>query len=290
MKATTTPTTGLWRDDKHRYFWAETPGEVIGPMTSVTTAMKSLVQDWMGPWSKRETAAAAVRHHALVSEHLAKHRLPDALCPVCTGTKEWQGPDLAATNWLKSIPGYQKDIAADLGTRVHMLAEAITFGAIPDMEDDVRPYVDAYLRFLDERQPEFIRVEAMVCNLTHRYAGTLDFIARIDGILMLVDIKTSKSGVYPETALQLAGLGFAEFMAWAEDTRKHPIPPIDQYVVLHVQPHLYQDTGYRLIPYDVNQSTFERFLDAKKLWEWMQGDAKKVMGQPIEKSEWRVAA
>ena len=256
------PSVGLWRTADHRYFWQEPGKPLVGPLTSVTTAMKALDKPALVPWAKRETAACAIRNLPMLAD-MVQH-----------------GGPVAAVNWLKSIPDYQRDTAADLGTRVHMLAEQIAAGGTPDMGDVEAPFVAAYRRFLADWQPVFLRVEAMVCNLTHEYAGTLDFLAVLGGKVTLTDIKTG-SGAYSDTAIQLAGLANAEFLGWPGDPRKHPLPHIEQYAVLHLRPELYPDTGYRLIPYRITQDTFWRFLEAKGLWEWMQGEAKTVMGAPL---------
>lgn len=254
---------GLWRTSDHRYYWSEKPGEVVGPLTSVTTAMKAV--DKSGPligWAKRVTAEAAVTNAAMLQQMIAT------------------GGQKAAVDWLKALPGYKRDSAADLGTRVHILAEQIANGGHPEMTDEEAPFVTAYRCFLDDYKPTFLRVEAMVCNLTHGYAGTLDFLAVIDGATTLGDIKTG-SGAYAETAIQLSALANGEFLGWPGDPRKHPLPHIEQHVVLHLRPDLYPDTGYRLIPYKVTPDTFWRFLEAKGMWEWLQGEAKTVMGAPL---------
>jgi hypothetical protein len=230
--------------------------------------------DKSGPligWAKKATAECAIRNLPMVTEM------------VKTG-----GPQ-AAVDWLKRIPDYQRDTSADLGTRVHILAEKVAFGESPEVTDEEAPFVTAYRRFLVDWQPQFLRVEAMVCNLSHSYAGTLDFLAVLDGKVTLGDIKTG-SGAYSDAGLQLAALGGAEFVGWAGDPRKHPLPHIEQYVVLHLRPDLYPDTGYRLIPYRVTADTFWKFLEAKSLWEWLQGDAKTVMGAPLTAPVLEVAA
>src|SRR3990170_4434209 len=108
--------------------------------------------------------------------------------------------------------------------------------------------------------------------VTHGYAGTLDAIAKIAGETWLIDYKTSK-GVYPETALQLAAYGHAEFIGRPGDPTRYAIPPVDQYGVLHLRPE-----GYELVPMTVDASTFEAFLSAKRLTEWKSGAS---IGAPV---------
>lgn len=280
------PPVGLWRNERHQYWWGDGSGETIGPMTSVTTALKALDKPAIPEWAKRVTAETAVDNIELVAQM------------VKTGGRE------AAVTWVKSLPNYKRDEAADLGTRIHILAEKTIFGETPVMTPEEAPFVHQYRRFVEEHQVEFVRVEAMVCDLTNRYAGTLDWIAYVTAIwpgdkepsrrLCLGDNKTSgetyaeaiakaaKQGrkmrdSYLETALQLAGLRYAEFMGWAEDARKHPIPAVDECVVLRLRPD-----GYRLIPYAVTEDTWARFLETKRLYEFFRDSAKTLIGTPLE--------
>lgn len=249
---------GLWRNDAHEYWWADGTGSVIGPLTSVTTALKALDKPALVQWAKNETAACAVRNLDMLTRMI-----------------ESGGPESAA-KWLAATPDHKRDTASDLGTRIHTLAEQRATSPEVTVTEEEAPFVTQYGRFLDDFTPTFIRVEAKVCNLTHTYAGTLDALAVIDGLVTLFDIKTGK-GIYPETALQLAGLGFAEFIGWPDDPKQYPMPHIDRYAVLHLRPD-----GYRLVPYDVTAETFARFLETKRLYEWLKGTAKKVMGTPIQ--------
>ena len=260
------PSVGLWRTADHRYFWQEPGKPLVGPLTSVTTAMKALDKPALVPWAKRETAACAIRN-----------------LPMLADMVQSGGPQ-AAVDWLKRIPDYQRDTSADLGTRVHILAEKVALGGSPEVTAEEAPFVASYRRFLAEFRPDILRVEAMICNLSHEYAGTLDLLARVDGAVTLIDIK-SGSGVYPETALQLAALANGEFLGWPGDPRKHPLPHIDAHAVLHLRPD-----GYRLVPFAVDNDTFWRFLEAKGLWEWLQGQAKTVMGAPLTAPRVEVAA
>ena len=110
------------------------------------------------------------------------------------------------------MPGYQRDSAANVGTRVHTAAEQMALGETPDVGDDIVPFVESFQRdFIEKYRPEFHRLytEAMVYHTGQDgsvlpYGGTMDVYCRIGDLTYLIDYKTTKSGVYPETALQLA--------------------------------------------------------------------------------------
>lgn len=247
------PQIGLYRNVRHEYFWQ---GE--GPLSGVTSAVGML--DKSGPlvsWAKRETASCAIRNLPMLTQMVAS------------------GGPLKAVDWLKGIPDYQKDTAADLGSAVHAFAEQIARGEDPDVPDDSKPFVTAYRRFLADYSPQYLAVEEMVANLTHGYGGTLDAICRINGETWLLDTKTSK-GAYPETALQLAAYGNAEFIGRTNDPTKYAIPPIERYGVLHLNPYSEDrpkgyPEGYRLIPYTVGDDEWEAFLSALLLLRWKRG-------------------
>lgn len=232
---------GLTRDEKHRYSWngsTKVPG--------VTTVIKSL--DKSGPlvgWAKRETAACAVRN-----------------LPLLTTMVKDGGPE-AATKWLTAIPDYQRDAAANLGTLVHALAEAISREQEIEVDATTEPFVTAYLRWRDLYKPTVLNTEYMVYSEKHRYGGTADMAAKINGEVWLIDIKTGK-GAYAETALQLAALHYADWTGRAGDPKKYRIPPATRFGVLHVRPE-----EAVLIPYSVTEAEFDAFLACRRLYDWL---------------------
>jgi hypothetical protein len=121
---------------------------------------------------------------------------------------------LAPSVRLKKMQGgrYEaKDEAANRGTQVHKMGERLIAGETVTVPDLLRPYVDSYVRFLDEFQLRARYVEAVVYSATHRYVGTLDIIGDIllpdmpeyddlprddDGFVcdVLIDAKTNRTG------------------------------------------------------------------------------------------------
>lgn len=261
------PKVGLFRDQHHRYYWA---GE--GPMISATTAIGVLDKPAVVGWAKREVAKSAVRN------------LPALVQMVLEG-----GPD-AAARWLQGIPDFKRDKAANLGSRVHHLAEQIVRGESPEIEPIEAPFVVAYQNFLRERFPIFLMVEEMVCSLRYGYGGTLDAIARIGDDVWLLDIKTG--GAYEETALQLAAYARAEFIGREADPKQYRIPAATRFGVIHLNPLTpdrpdgYADTGYRLIPYEVGDREFDVFLAALRAAEWKRDTKQQsVIGEPVALEE-----
>ncbi len=255
------PPLGLTRDARHLYTWRDSRA-VVSAMPSVTSILR--VIDKSGPlvgWAKRETAACAVRNLDMLT------RMRDT------------GGDAAAVAWLKAIPDYQRDTAADVGSRIHKLVEQIAHGAEPEVTSEEAPFIAAYRGFLALYQPRFLAVEEMVANLRLGYAGTLDAIAVIGGETWLLDVKTG-TGIYPETALQLAAYGSAEFIGRPGVARRFRLPRATRFGVVHVRPE-----GARLIEYEVDRGTSNTFVQAKRLFDWLHGPAKSVIGKPAPTGE-----
>jgi len=253
------PSVGLIRNDKHFYRWADGPW-----MPGVTSVISKI--DKSGPliaWAKGVTADAALNDLPLLAAMAAD-----------------KGAAVAKAYLTAHATG-ESDAAKALGTRVHTAYEALVRGEIVDLAPEHLDYIHAYGRFRTAWAPEYLSLEHYVANLRWGYGGTFDFIARLDlgdgPKVTLGDYKTGK-GHYIETRLQLAALGNAEFLGLPGDPRQYPLPPIEQYVVLHVRPGLYPD-GYQLYRVDLTHRDFQAFLGALAVYRWAQQQPTK--GEPM---------
>ncbi len=95
--------------------------------------------------------------------------------------------------------------AADIGKNVHAYAEAHFKGLpLPELlTDQAKLGVEAFHKWLIAHKVVVKASERLVFSKEHYYAGTCDFVAEIDGVLSVGDIKTS-SGIYPEMRMQTA--------------------------------------------------------------------------------------
>ena len=85
---------------------------------------------------------------------------------------------------------------------------------------------DNFLKWVEEAKPKFLASEKVVYSKELFYAGTLDFLAEIDGKTYLGDIKTG-SGIYPEMWLQTSGYQLA-----LEETE--PDLKIDGHIIVNI--------------------------------------------------------
>lgn len=101
-----------------------------------------------------------------------------------------------------------KETAGDLGTIVHTWLEGYIKAVLnklplPELpiNKEIRLGVETVLDWIKKHEITFISSERKVYSKKHKYAGTLDAEARINGHLAVIDFKTS-SGIYPEHFLQ----------------------------------------------------------------------------------------
>jgi len=200
--------------------------------------------------------------------------------------------------------------SAEEGTLIHEIAEKILLGEPFDKlkanlletspeTQSVMPAITAFKNFLDEKNiqvdPEF--VEKRVVHFDHRYAGTIDSLALIDGKFGIMDIKTSQA-IYRDYNLQTSA-----YMGALEDQVKNLstrwILRIDQIKTCHrcgatarlkggrnkIKNPYPRPVDWQACPDDNHEwgevlgivelkeiplwkEDFEAFLGAKKLWEW----------------------
>jgi hypothetical protein len=124
---------------------------------------------------------------------------------------------------LKRARYRELDKAGKRGTEVHDLAEKLAHGEEIDVPDDLAGHVESAVRFLDEWKPETLLTETVVASREWGYAGTFDLLMRLpDGRTVLADWKTTRSGIWGETALQLGAYANANIYLDADDT-EHPV-------------------------------------------------------------------
>ena len=183
-------------------------------------------------------------------------------------------PD-AAINYLKTEAGRQATRAAARGTEIHELATRIVAGHDVDVDETLIGVVNSYVQFLKDWNPDPVAVEFSLLNRRWWYAGTGDLLAQLDGFgLALLDIKTG-SGVYPETALQLAAYRHAEQIQI--DGRLEPMPVVEFVGVVWLQ-----DDGYQLLPVTAGRTEFEAFLHAAFVASFCGRDRDDLVGGPLE--------
>lgn len=201
--------------------------------------------------------------------------------------------DLAPSARLKELKGSRyavSDAAANKGTQVHRLAERLVEGERVAVPDGLEGYVESYVRFLDEFDVEPVLVERTVWSPEHGYCGTFDLIADLldpddpepdpslrGRVRWILDLKTNRSGIFGETALQLAAYRYAEH--WIdEDGPDGPLQDmldVDRAGAVHVRAD-----GYSLIPVEAGPDQFRLFLYAQQI-AGFTNSSRELVGEPI---------
>ena len=129
---------------------------------------------------------------------------------------------MASNHWLEAIKSGRTDLdvifkeaksahrkkasdAADIGHNVHEYAEMFFKKKdLPFLKtDQAKRGVEAFHKWMDSHKVEIMASERRLFSKEFYFAGTCDFIAKVDGVMVVGDIKTS-SGIYPEMRLQTA--------------------------------------------------------------------------------------
>ena len=139
-----------------------------------------------------------------------------------------------AVKWLKSAPNQQRDAGGARGTEAHSYIEHLLGGGKIDAANG---YEKAAAAFIRDFRPVSELVEQTIFNETHLFAGTFDWLGRLEAApelkRCLLDWKTSR-GVYAEHMVQLVG-GYAMGAEYYLDESLQEIqwqPPDSAAVVL----------------------------------------------------------
>ncbi len=190
--------------------------------------------------------------------------------------------DLGPAARLKELLGAryaEKDAAARRGTEVHGYAEKLALGQQVKVPDAIVGHVEAYAAFLDHYQVEPVLLERPIVSYRHGYAGKFDLIAWLTDItgtreLWALDIKTSRSGIFGEVALQLAGYIGADAYQDEDGTEK-PLPKVARFGGVHVR-----GDGYDVYPLNADQ--LRPFLYVAQVAAWDEV-SREMVGPPLEK-------
>lgn len=173
---------------------------------------------------------------------------------------------------IRAFPQDYRDKAANLGDRVHEAVEGwCKSDGVETLDASINPFMIQFAVFLDAYSPVWRHNEVTVWNRTVGYAGTLDWIADINGIPTLGDTKTGKN-VWPEVALQLCALRNAEFILTPEG-EELPMPVIGQSAVLHLRPR-----SWALLPVAHSDENWWAFKAAMEVYGWRMQHAHKALG------------
>jgi len=224
------------------------------PVPGVTTIIGDAInKPALVPWAAKTAAGYAVDNWDLLQQLAPSKRLEKI-------SKEWRGV---------------RDRAAVQGTRVHAYAEAVIRGDTVEVPEHLLSYVGPYAEWLGDWQVRPVHVEAVVWSDEPLYAGTLDLVADLGDTRWLLDVKTSGSGVWPETGLQLAAYRWAEHML--ADGAEMPMADVERSGVIWLP----GDGRCELIPVNTGPPIYEAFEAAITIAAWTHKRKTDLIGRAL---------
>ena len=98
-----------------------------------------------------------------------------------------------ARETYSDIPQHILDNAADRGTRVHRLTEALDRYGSCEADDIELPYISAYVEFRKKHKVQWEKIEWSTYNKERLYGATIDRYGIVDGEKAIVDLKTTST-------------------------------------------------------------------------------------------------
>lgn len=150
------------------------------------------------------------------------------------------------------IAQFRLDNAAERGTKVHKACEVLDKYGTVEVENDILPYIQAYINFRKEHNVKWDKIEFPASHPTLQYAGTIDRYGMVDGAPTILDIKSSYAVHKP---LCLAQLNLYRLLLEAAGMK------VERLYILHLKP----DGTYKLIPFDINDDVPNALLTLHNL-------------------------
>lgn len=239
----------LTRGGSRFYVHPETGAKIPGVTSIIGMLPKPFLQFWAGK---------------VVAEYAIDH-LGDMVNIVLRGDRQ------GAIDYLKNAPRRDTAAAAELGTLAHAAFEVIADGKDPVVSPDVLPFARLFARMLRDTGLTVVRQEQTVYSETHDYAGSFDGWGHINGKPVFIDYKTTRSGIHPEVALQLAAYRYSDVILHPDGTTE-PTPKADGGIVVHVRPERIQ-----VVEVDCDEEVFDYFLNLRKTFRWVNGKEHEVI-------------
>lgn len=167
--------------------------------------------------------------------------------------------DVAAIDYIKGAARRYMMSRGELGTAVHHACEH------PEREcsDEVRPFLAAFLRWIERDQPEIIAQEVTVFNPERKYAGTADLVVKMpNGKVYIADVKSGF--LAKKAALQMCA--YARATHYVKGDASAPVPwTIDGAFVIDLKDKT--PGGEFKIQYcDIGDESWRTFTACLNLW------------------------
>lgn len=238
---------------------------------SVTTILKAYPKPGLLWWAAKEAALLVTRTlDAEVTSKKVKQRLMEEAQAAHEATATHQTrhkrtcdftPDIV--NWLAGASTRLRDAAGERGTAVHEAAERDD--DLADVPENAKDAYVSYRQWVADYQPVILAKEFQVFDALHGYGGSGDLIAEVNGVVYLIDLKTSKS-LHHDMRLQLAAYRYAAECINGDDYDDEAweaLMRVERTAILHLT-----DEGYGFYEVKAGPDEFDRFLSVKDTYEF----------------------
>ncbi|PIR41795.1 MAG: hypothetical protein COV30_02025, partial [Candidatus Yanofskybacteria bacterium CG10_big_fil_rev_8_21_14_0_10_37_15] len=126
-----------------------------------------------------------------------------------------------------ALPNYEtgeaiKTKSAEEGTLLHDTVEAILKNESVAIPEQIKPAISAFMDFYKKNELIAHRLEERVVSKKHHFAGTMDVLAELNGVLGVLDIKTSVA-IYRDYGMQTSA-----YIAALKEDATLPVFPAGQ--------------------------------------------------------------
>ena len=259
---------------------SETEFELNATFSSVTTLLGNLPKDRLIGWTASTVADCAIQDRWVIDVF---------------------GEDIAKW-WFRTAGERTRDTAGTRGTMVHDVAEdgetilrktadALLAGQDIDprflADNNVAAYVMGLQKFF-AAYPGIVPIwtEVTVFSRRYGYAGTLDLIAWVPGLgVVLIDWKTSNY-VLAKFSFQFAAYRWADY--GIGDGVRVPVPPVEDAHCVHIVPGEDNEGGFEVVPVDSRFELVDRIMPAMHSIKALDHPSR--IGKPIGPADLTAAA
>lgn len=229
---------------------------------SVTTILGAINKPALVQWAAKEERTMTIQSAADLYEDI--HGTPKMSRATYVTTLDAR---------LGKVKAHQKLLskAAEIGTQVHALIEwnirrslQQKVGPEPKIEDKASWAFMAYQDWAKAVDMKPLLIEQTVYSHAHKYAGTMDLLAEVEGQVTLVDFKTGKA-VYGEAHLQ----NVAYQMALKEMGHL----AAERGMILRL-PKVETDPNFEAVTIPPAEELFPTFLAVQQVWQWWYAEEK----------------
>lgn len=227
------------------------------------------------PWSVGQMRQyAEMKLDSLTEEIISVKDVRDILADAQENWRDLSGAaniGSLAHRYLHAELSYRAGAIAERPTMTVQADPVLAPNFTQEMIDLAGASVTAGLQFLDEHHVEPIMFERMMWSPTHGVVGTADLIAKVDGVLSVLDWKTS-SAIFPEYHLQTACYSMMAMEEFGDVIR-------DRYVV-----NVKKSGGLEVEKRDLDtySEDIECFLACRTAYAWKRANDKYRPGSPIQ--------